>query len=75
LPKRSILEDQDELEPRVSVLGDIEDLLESDVEEVKGDGSGSERKRSPGSEFGEEFDGDRDRDVEVQDKANGMDTS
>jgi pre-mRNA-splicing factor 38A len=48
----------DVLEPRVSPLGDIEDLLESDVEEVeeengresdsKGGGRGS-----PGSEFGE----------------------
>lgn len=33
IPKRIILEDLEVLEPRVSSLGDIEDLLESDVEE------------------------------------------
>ena len=53
-----MLEDLDILEPRVSPLGDIEDLLESDVEEVNGEnerGSDSDRDRrgSPGSEFGE----------------------
>jgi pre-mRNA-splicing factor 38A len=74
LPKRAILEDQDELEPRVSPLGDIEDLLESDPEEVDGDMRDSGSERSPGSEFGEvtpdvqmEIDGDKE--------ANGMDTS
>ncbi|KAH6674904.1 PRP38 family-domain-containing protein [Halenospora varia] len=70
LPKREVLEDLEVLEPRVSPLGDIEDLLESDVEETKGDGSG--REESPGSEFGEitpERDIDRGRD----DEANGMD--
>lgn len=38
MPARSILEDLDKLEPRVSPLGDIEDLLESDVEEVDRNG-------------------------------------
>ncbi|KAH8660773.1 PRP38 family-domain-containing protein [Tricladium varicosporioides] len=51
MPKREVLEDLEVLEPRVSPLGDIEDLLESDVEETKGHGSG--REESPGSEFGE----------------------
>ena len=32
-----VLEDLDELDPRVSALGDIEALLESDAEEVPGD--------------------------------------
>ncbi|RKF56687.1 Pre-mRNA-splicing factor 38 [Golovinomyces cichoracearum] len=32
IPKRTIMEDLDLLEPRVSPLGDIEDLLESDEE-------------------------------------------
>lgn len=55
MPNREILEDMEVLEPRVSPLGDIEDLLESDVEEVDGDGNrvGSGREESPGSEFGE----------------------
>ncbi len=57
MPKREALEDLDMLEPRVSPLGDIEDLLESDVEEVDANGkaaeSGNERHGSPGSEFGE----------------------
>lgn len=57
MPKREILEDLEVLEPRVSPLGDIEDLLESDPEEVEGEnerGSESEGRRgSPGSEFGE----------------------
>ena len=33
MPRREILEDQDLLEPRVSPLGDIEDLLEEEEEE------------------------------------------
>ena len=58
MPKREVLEDLDVLEPRVSPLGDIEDLLESDVEEVEeenGRESDSEGggRGSPGSEFGE----------------------
>ncbi|TVY42403.1 Pre-mRNA-splicing factor [Lachnellula occidentalis] len=55
MPNREILEDMEVLEPRVSPLGDIEDLLESDVEEVDADGNkvGSGREESPGSEFGE----------------------
>ena len=73
LPKRAILEDQDELQPRISPLGDIEDLLDSDPEEVDGDKRGSGSESSPGSEFGEvtpdvemKMDGDKE--------ANGMDT-
>lgn len=53
MPKREVLEDLEVLEPRVSPLGDIEDLLESDPEEVEGpQGSGRDsrsrsRSRSP----------------------------
>jgi pre-mRNA-splicing factor 38A len=63
MPKREMLEDLDVLEPRVSPLGDIEDLLESEPEEMEGEGEredgresdseGRERRGSPGSEFGE----------------------
>jgi pre-mRNA-splicing factor 38A len=56
MPKREVLEDLEVLDPRVSPLGDIEDLLESDVEEVgaeNGRGSESGGNKSPGSEFGE----------------------
>lgn len=57
MPKREVLEDLEVLDPRVSPLGDIEDLLDSDPGEVDREnerGSGSEeRTRSPGSEFGE----------------------
>ncbi|TGJ87951.1 hypothetical protein E0Z10_g864 [Xylaria hypoxylon] len=36
MPKREILEDLDLLEPRVSPLGDIEDLLDEDLDDVNG---------------------------------------
>lgn len=40
MPKREILEDLEVLEPRISALGDIEDLLDGtdddDIEELKG---------------------------------------
>merc|ERR1711964_14784 len=76
MPKREILEDLDVLEPRVSALGDIEDLLESDPEEVEGEDkrrSDSERSRrgSPGSEFGEVAPDAMDVDGSEKDAANG----
>merc|ERR1712225_46396 len=84
MPKREILEDLDVLEPRVSALGDIEDLLESDPEEVEGEDkrrSDSERSRSrtrsrsrrgsPGSEFGEVTPDAMDVDGSEKDAANG----
>lgn len=37
LPKRTVLEDLDLLEPRVSALGDIEDLLEGEDEQEDGE--------------------------------------
>ncbi|KAI1816123.1 PRP38-domain-containing protein [Poronia punctata] len=40
MPTREILEDLDKLEPRVSPLGDIEDLLEDDEEEQEEDEEG-----------------------------------
>ncbi|RDL41583.1 PRP38-domain-containing protein [Venustampulla echinocandica] len=55
MPKRELLEDLDVLEPRVSPLGDIEDLLESDPEVVEGNNGrrADDSEESPGSEFGE----------------------
>ena len=71
MPKREILEDLEVLEPRVSPLGDIEDLLdesEGEVEVVK-NGGGSESVDSPGEEFGEETVEDGQRmDVDPSDK-------
>jgi pre-mRNA-splicing factor 38A len=75
MPKREVLEDLDVLEPRVSPLGDIEDLLESEPEEVEGENGRSEDSEgggrgSPGSEFGEvtpemdEMDVDREKETE-----------
>ncbi|KAH8162658.1 hypothetical protein CIB48_g5585 [Xylaria polymorpha] len=40
MPKREILEDLDLLEPRVSPLGDIEDLLADEDEEMEDDANG-----------------------------------
>lgn len=52
MPKRDVLEDLDVLEPRVSPLGDIEDLLEEDEEVQNGAGEDrsdrSSRSVSPG---------------------------
>ncbi|KAI0967891.1 PRP38-domain-containing protein [Xylaria arbuscula] len=57
MPKREILEDLEVLEPRVSPLGDIEDLLDEDgdvdVEEVVDDDLGSGDRGGEGEE-GEE---------------------
>lgn len=57
MTKREILEDLEELEPRTSALGDIDDLLESDGEIGDGDednvrGGSVESAESPGEEFG-----------------------
>jgi pre-mRNA-splicing factor 38A len=67
MPKREILEDLDVLEPRVSPLGDIEDLLEDEDEEIRNGGndeSGNERPsraESPREESDkDEMDIDRD---------------
>ncbi|KAI1271086.1 PRP38 family-domain-containing protein [Xylaria sp. FL0933] len=53
MPRREILEDLEVLEPRVSPLGDIEDLLDEDEE---GEKNGEDREDDGGS------DGGRDRD-------------
>ncbi|KAG6064871.1 hypothetical protein E4U32_007944 [Claviceps aff. humidiphila group G2b] len=64
MPKREILEDLELLEPRVSPLGDLEDLLEEeDDEEGKG------KKEEEGSEKGEE--GHRNGDGEEGEVVNG----
>jgi pre-mRNA-splicing factor 38A len=80
MPKREMLEDLDVLEPRVSVLGDIEDLLESDVEEGDGNGGGDDdsegarQRGSPGEEFGDESPVRDDGEMDV-DGPNGNDLS
>ncbi|KAI1154067.1 PRP38 family-domain-containing protein [Nemania diffusa] len=64
MPKREILEDLELLEPRVSPLGDIEDLLEEDEDEGEGgDGEGEES----GRENGVHSDGDGEE-GEIQDR-------
>ncbi|APA11135.1 hypothetical protein SS1G_11323 [Sclerotinia sclerotiorum 1980 UF-70] len=78
MPKREILEDLEVLEPRISPLGDIEDLLdesEGEVEVVK-NGAGSESVDSPGEEFGEEAVEGEKMDVVASNEAspNGQDS-
>ena len=64
MPKRDVLEDLEVLEPRVSPLGDIEDLLEDDEDEERsGDGELSSREESPEEVNGrDEMDVDADAD-------------
>ncbi|KAF7909560.1 uncharacterized protein EAF01_003278 [Botrytis porri] len=71
MPKREILEDLEVLEPRISPLGDIEDLLdESEGEiEVMKNGAESESADSLGEGFGEEaMEEGRRMDVDPSDK-------
>jgi pre-mRNA-splicing factor 38A len=78
MPSRAQLEDEEKLEPRVSPLGDIEDLLDSEPEEVDDRGSDENgRTGSPGSEFGEDTPDADDAiaDASDKDQPNGMDTS
>ncbi|KAL6865578.1 hypothetical protein ACO1O0_001672 [Amphichorda felina] len=54
MPKREVLEDLEILEPRVSPLGDLEDLLEEDDEQEKsGDDDGMNGERQGSEESGE----------------------
>lgn len=63
--KRDILEDLELLEPRVSPLGDIEDLLDEEVEEVKGEDSDGDRHSEDGETSDRPIeDGDSDRSVD-----------
>lgn len=80
MPSRDLLEDLDELEPRVSPLGDIEDLLEEDedtrMEEIGRDGD-DDGERS-GSEQDDRDAEDRARDqmeVEREDTPESRDRS
>lgn len=59
MPKRETLEDLEELEPRVSPLGDIEDLLEEDDDAQNG--NGDETNRDSDRSDGEVDDMDVDR--------------
>ncbi|KAM3514817.1 hypothetical protein MY11210_001541 [Beauveria gryllotalpidicola] len=58
MPKREILEDLEVLEPRVSPLGDLEDLLEEEGEEDEDEGRASENDRNGREEPGEISDRD-----------------
>jgi pre-mRNA-splicing factor 38A len=61
MPKRDVLEDLDVLEPRVSPLGDIEDLLEDEDEGQNGEAEGrSSREESPEEVGRDEMDVDED---------------
>ncbi|KAK4069248.1 hypothetical protein Trihar35433_5827 [Trichoderma harzianum] len=63
MPKRETLEDLEMLEPRVSPLGDLEDLLEEDEEENNDERANGEREESGEISEGElEVDRDEDRD-------------
>lgn len=64
MPSRDLLEDLDELEPRVSPLGDIEDLLEEDEDNNVENGHASEddHGRRSDSERDDPDDEDRARD-------------
>ncbi|GAB0137106.1 hypothetical protein EsDP_00005389 [Epichloe bromicola] len=53
MPKREILEDLELLEPRVSPLGDLEDILGEDEEEGVGAGGGHDEHRNGHAEEGE----------------------
>lgn len=62
MPSRDLLEDLDELEPRVSPLGDIEDLLEDDDDVKMGNGHDEEEEgRERRSESGEDGRDSEDR--------------
>lgn len=60
MPKRDVLEDLEVLEPRVSPLGDIEDLLEEDEEEDRNGERESSREESPEEVGRDEMDVDED---------------
>ena len=66
MPKREILEDLEVLEPRVSPLGDIDDLLEEDDDEI-------EEVQKPGTESPEEEAPDEDHEMDVDKTATNGD--
>jgi len=65
MPSREILEDLDKLDPRISPLGDIEDLLDDDDENEN-----DNDKNGDGSQESGEDRGGRDRDVDMDDATN-----
>ncbi|KAG6203178.1 hypothetical protein E4U50_005876 [Claviceps purpurea] len=65
MPKREILEDLELLEPRVSPLGDLEDLLEEDDDSEDGKGRGDEEDSE------REDEGRRNGDGEEEEVVNG----
>lgn len=71
MPSRDLLEDLDELEPRVSPLGDIEDLLEEedDDDDVKmGNGHDEQEEREDERRRSESGEDDRDEEDRARDQ-------
>ncbi|ROV95431.1 hypothetical protein VMCG_08525 [Cytospora schulzeri] len=69
MPSRDLLEDLDELEPRVSPLGDLEDLLEDDEEEEgNADVAGADGDRDEGERSESEGEDDRDEEDRARDQ-------
>lgn len=69
MPSRDLLEDLDELEPRVSPLGDIEDLLEEDEDTRMENGQDTgDEGRSEDDRNRRQSDSDRD-DEDEEDRA------
>lgn len=64
MPSRDLLEDLDELEPRVSPLGDLEDLLEDDEEE-----DANVRSENGDRDEGERSESERGDDRDEEDRA------
>lgn len=62
MPSRDLLEDLDELEPRVSPLGDLEDLLEEDEDEEMANGRDEDDDRRSRSDSDDRDEEDRARD-------------
>ncbi|KAH7161312.1 PRP38 family-domain-containing protein [Dactylonectria macrodidyma] len=60
MPKREVLEDLELLEPRVSALGDLEDILDEDDEEAKKESDSREGEESGEISERDEMDVDRE---------------
>ncbi|KUI69159.1 Pre-mRNA-splicing factor 38A [Cytospora mali] len=67
MPSRDLLEDLDELEPRVSPLGDLEDLLEDDEEDANMASGRDDDERDEGERSEPERD-DRDEEDRARDQ-------
>lgn len=68
MPSRDLLEDLDELDARVSPLGDIEDLLEEDEDAAMSNGQQQEEEEDDAGERSEPERDDRDDEDRVRDQ-------